>query len=150
MKIPDGKSATQEEITAASAAVKKYLADMEAYTACLDAEVAAVPVEQQTPEVKAMHVKRYNAAVDAMEAHGERLQRAAPRLQGRQEVGAASAATRFARPGNGVRLLCPLPLQIGREGNSSLTTVAPDGAPVLECFKAQRRLESAPRTEDDP
>lgn len=65
--IPEGKSASQEEITAASAAVKKYLADMEAYTACLDAEVAAVPVEQQTPEVKAMHVKRYNAAVDAME-----------------------------------------------------------------------------------
>ena len=66
--IPEGKSASQEEITAASAAVKKYLADMEAYTACLDAEVAAVPVEQQTPEVKAMHVKRYNAAVDVMEA----------------------------------------------------------------------------------
>jgi polyisoprenoid-binding protein YceI len=68
VKIPDGTSATQEEITAASASVKKYLADMEAYTACLDAEAAAVPVEQQTPEIKAMHVKRYNAAVDAMEA----------------------------------------------------------------------------------
>jgi polyisoprenoid-binding protein YceI len=66
--VPEGKSATQEEITAASAAVKKYLADMEAYTACLDAEAATVPVEQQTPEIKAMHVKRYNAAVDAMEA----------------------------------------------------------------------------------
>jgi hypothetical protein len=67
VKIPDGKSATQEEITAANAAVKKYLADMEAYTTCLDAEAAALPVEQQTPEAKAMHVKRYNAAVDAME-----------------------------------------------------------------------------------
>lgn len=67
VKIPDGKSATQEEITAASSAVKKYLADMEAYTACIDAEAAAVPLEQQTPEAKAMHVKRYNAAVDAME-----------------------------------------------------------------------------------
>ena len=67
VKIPDGKSATQEEISAASAAVKKYLADMEAYTSCLDAEAASVPVEQQTPEAKALHVKRYNAAVDAME-----------------------------------------------------------------------------------
>lgn len=65
--IPDGKSATQDEISAASANVKKYLAAMEAYTACLDAEIAALPVEQQTPEAKAMHVKRYNAAVDAME-----------------------------------------------------------------------------------
>ena len=68
LKLPDGKSATQEEITTASTTVKKYLADMEAYTACLDAEFAAVPVEQQTPEAKAMHVKKYNAAVDAMEA----------------------------------------------------------------------------------
>jgi hypothetical protein len=48
--------------------VKKYLADMEAYTTCLDSELAALPVEQQTEEAKALHVKRYNAAVDAMEA----------------------------------------------------------------------------------
>lgn len=68
LKIPDGKSATQEEIAVASTAVKKYLADMEAYTACLDADFAALPVEQQTPEARALHVKKYNAAVDAMEA----------------------------------------------------------------------------------
>jgi len=67
-KLPDGKSATQEEITIASAAVKKYLADMEAYTACIDAEFAALPLEQQTPETKKIHVQKYNAAVDAMEA----------------------------------------------------------------------------------
>lgn len=67
VKIPDGKSATQEDITAASSAVKKYLADMEAYMDCIDADAAAVPVEEQTPEAKALHVKRYNAAVDAME-----------------------------------------------------------------------------------
>lgn len=68
LKIPDGKTATQEEITAASAAVKKYLADLEAYNACLDTEFAALPVEQQTPEATAMKNKKYNAAVDAMEA----------------------------------------------------------------------------------
>ena len=68
LKILDGKSATQEEIAAASAAVKKYLADVEAYTTCLDTDFAALPVEQQTPEAKAMHVSKYNAAVDAMEA----------------------------------------------------------------------------------
>lgn len=65
--IPDGQSATQEEITTTSATVKAYLANMDTYLACIDAEAAAVPVEQQTPESKAMHVKRYNAAVDAME-----------------------------------------------------------------------------------
>jgi hypothetical protein len=68
VKIPDGKSATQDDITAASSAVKKYLGDMEAYMACIDADAAALPAEQQTPEAKALHVKRYNAAVDAMEA----------------------------------------------------------------------------------
>ena len=68
LQIPDGKSATQEQITAASADVKKYLADLETYTACLDTEAAALPVELQTEEAKALHVKRYNAAVDAMES----------------------------------------------------------------------------------
>ncbi|TFG87530.1 MAG: hypothetical protein E4H19_01980 [Chromatiales bacterium] len=68
VKIPEGKSATQDDISAASAAVKTYLGDMEAYMDCIDADVAALPAEQQTPETKALHVKRYNAAVDAMEA----------------------------------------------------------------------------------
>ncbi len=68
IKLPDGKSASQEEITVASAGVKKYLADMEAYTACLDAEFAALPLEQKTPDLQKIHVQKYNAAVDAMEA----------------------------------------------------------------------------------
>lgn len=67
VKIPNGSTATQEDISAANTAVKKYLGDLEAYMDCLDAEVAALPVDQQTPETKALHVKRYNAAVDAME-----------------------------------------------------------------------------------
>ena len=41
--------------------------------ACLDAEQAALPVEEQTPETKAMHVKRYNAAVDAEESIAARF-----------------------------------------------------------------------------
>ncbi len=68
VKLPAGKTATQDEMSAGSGAVKKYLADMDAYLACLDADAAALPVEQQTPDAKSMHVKRYNAAVDAMEA----------------------------------------------------------------------------------
>ncbi|MEZ5565766.1 MAG: hypothetical protein R3F24_09715 [Gammaproteobacteria bacterium] len=68
VKIPPGKTATEAEITATSATVKKYLADLDAYMKCIDAESAAVPVEEQTDESKALHVKRYNAAVDAMEA----------------------------------------------------------------------------------
>ena len=68
IKIPDGKSATSDEIAATSTLVKKYIADTDAYLACMDAEEAALPIEQQTPEVKSLHAKRHNAAVDAMEA----------------------------------------------------------------------------------
>ena len=65
LKLPDGKTATQEQMSAGVTAMKKYQADMEAYRACLDADYAALPPEQQTPDAKALHVKRYNAAVDA-------------------------------------------------------------------------------------
>lgn len=68
VKVPPGASATKAEIEAAATTVKKYLADLDDYMKCIDAEFAAVPVEEQTDEVKAMHVKRYNAAVDAMNA----------------------------------------------------------------------------------
>lgn len=68
VKIPDGATATQEQMAAAQATVKKYMTDMEAYMSCLDAEAAAIPADQQTPEQKSLVVKRHNAAVDAMES----------------------------------------------------------------------------------
>jgi hypothetical protein len=71
--LPDGAKATEAEMNAAATVVKKYIADMDAYMACLDTEQAALPVEQQTPESKALHVKRHNAAVDAEEAVAARF-----------------------------------------------------------------------------
>ena len=71
--LPDGAKATEAEMNAAAAVVKKYIADMDAYMACLDTEQAALPVEQKTPETKALHVKRHNAAVDAEEAIAARF-----------------------------------------------------------------------------
>jgi hypothetical protein len=73
VSVPDGTKATEAEMNAAAAVVKKYIADMDAYMACLDAEQAALPVEQQTPEAKALHVKRHNAAVDAEDAIAARF-----------------------------------------------------------------------------
>lgn len=64
-QLPDGKTATEADMNTAAAAVKKYVADMEAYANCLDAEFAALPVEQQTPEAKSLVNKRFNAAEDA-------------------------------------------------------------------------------------
>lgn len=71
--LPDGAKATEAEMNAASAVVKKYIADMDAYMACLDAEEAALPEEEKTPETRAMHVKRHNAAVDAEESIAARF-----------------------------------------------------------------------------
>lgn len=71
--MPDGAKASSDEMNAASGVVKKYLAEMEGYLACLDAEEAALPVEQQTTDTKAMHIKRHNAAVDAMDAAAARF-----------------------------------------------------------------------------
>ena len=71
--LPDGAKATEAEMNAAAAVVKQYIADMDAYMACLDKEQADLPVEEQTPEAKAMHVKRHNAAVDAEEAIAARF-----------------------------------------------------------------------------
>ncbi|MBN8280172.1 MAG: hypothetical protein J0M16_06160 [Gammaproteobacteria bacterium] len=65
VKLPDGASATEADMAAAATAVKKYVADIEAYANCLDAEFAALPAEQQTPEAKDLVTKRFNAAEEA-------------------------------------------------------------------------------------
>lgn len=68
VKVPDGKSASKEEIEASGAEVRQYVATMEAYLECLDAEDAAIPPELVTRETRELHVKRYNAAVDELQA----------------------------------------------------------------------------------
>lgn len=67
IKLPSGKTATEEQMAAGQKAVKEYLGALEAYQACIDDEQKALG-EAVTDEQKAVHVKRYNAAVDAMNA----------------------------------------------------------------------------------
>ena len=50
--IPDGDAASLEEMVAGQKAVKAFMADGEAYLACLDAEAAAAGPEE-APEAKA-------------------------------------------------------------------------------------------------
>jgi hypothetical protein len=64
---PDGANSSEAEMLAGQKLVKQYMADMEAYLDCIDAEAGARE-EKQTPEQMALDTKRYNAAVDAMEA----------------------------------------------------------------------------------
>jgi uncharacterized iron-regulated protein len=66
VRIPDGTTATTEEMVSAQTLVKEYMARMESYLDCLDHDEATIP-ENQTPEAKALHVQRHNTAVDAME-----------------------------------------------------------------------------------
>jgi hypothetical protein len=65
--VPDGATASNEEMISGQKAVKSYMAEMEAYLECLDKETAEL-TEKETPEQKAIHTQRHNAAVDAMEA----------------------------------------------------------------------------------
>jgi len=77
--MPDGTTATQEEMVAAQKAVKAYMADMEAYLACLKEEHAAAAAEagdedeEAAAKREAMFTKRHDAAVDQMHLVGARF-----------------------------------------------------------------------------
>jgi hypothetical protein len=66
--IPDGATATNDQMVDGQKTVKAYMAEMDAYLKCLDDEEAALSEEQKTPEEHALRVEKYNAAVDVMEA----------------------------------------------------------------------------------
>jgi hypothetical protein len=75
-KTPDGLTATQDEMVSGMQAVKDYNARVTEYLACLEKEMnerveAAGPdaSPEQIAQIKAIHNKRHNAAVEALEAH---------------------------------------------------------------------------------
>jgi hypothetical protein len=70
--VPSGKTSTDQEMVEASKVVNAYMDAMRAYQACIDEEQAALG-DAATPEQKAVHVKRYNASVDAMESLAARF-----------------------------------------------------------------------------
>ena len=76
---PDGATATQEQMVEGMKAVKEYNGQVTAYLSCLDQEMNArveaagpdAPAEQ-IEQIKAIHTKRHNAAVEAQEQHAAR------------------------------------------------------------------------------
>ena len=66
--MPDGATATNDQMVDGQKAVKAYMAEMDAYLKCMDKEDAALDEEQLTPELQSLRVEKYNAAVDVMEA----------------------------------------------------------------------------------
>ncbi len=77
---PDGTTATQDEMVAGMKAVKEYNGQVTAYLSCLEQEMgtrieAAGPdaPAEQIEQIKAIHTKRHNAAVEALEQHAARF-----------------------------------------------------------------------------
>lgn len=64
--IPDGATASEQEMLDAQGNVKAYMEKMQAYLACMDQEAEDLG-DTETDEQKALHAKRHNAAVTAME-----------------------------------------------------------------------------------
>lgn len=65
--LPDGSTATMEEMVAGQNAVKAFMAEGAAYQACLDAEEAAAGPDED-PEMKAARLADYNSVATDQEA----------------------------------------------------------------------------------
>lgn len=71
--IPDGKTASYEEMAAAQKVVQQFDADVTAYNACLDMEMLSLEQSGQFDanrllELRSMQAKKNNAAVDEVQA----------------------------------------------------------------------------------
>lgn len=77
-EIPDGRSATFDQMLAAQTAVRTYLADMEQFLVCINDEIDAQP-EDSPQEITTALIDRHNSAVSEMETVAARFneQRAA-------------------------------------------------------------------------
>jgi hypothetical protein len=64
--LPDGATATREQMLAAQAQVRAYQTAMNEFLACVDSELEAEG-EQAPEEFKSLMVARHNAAVAEME-----------------------------------------------------------------------------------
>ncbi len=77
-RVPDGSTATYEEMAAAQKAVQQFNNDIDAYNACLDLEMATLEKsgtydENRLAELRAMQAKKNNAAVDEVQALADRF-----------------------------------------------------------------------------
>lgn len=76
--IPDGRTATYDEMVAGQTAVRAFDADVTAYNACLQMELELLLAngeldDARRSEIAAMYVKKNNAAVDEVQAVADRF-----------------------------------------------------------------------------
>lgn len=72
-RIPDGRTASYDEMLAAQKAVKQFNDDINSFNACLDMEMTAYEKsglydENRLTELRLMQAKKNNAAVDEVQA----------------------------------------------------------------------------------
>ncbi|HEY7754349.1 MAG TPA: hypothetical protein VH856_11085 [Steroidobacteraceae bacterium] len=77
-RVPDGKTATYEEMLAAQKAVQQFNDDINSYNACLDMEMSTYETsgqfdENRLAELRAMQAKKNNAAVDEVQSLADRF-----------------------------------------------------------------------------
>jgi hypothetical protein len=71
-RVPDGKTASYDEMVAAQKAVQQFNEDITAYNACLDLEMSAYVQsgtydENRLNELRLVQAKKNNAAVDEVQ-----------------------------------------------------------------------------------
>lgn len=76
--LPDGATATYDQMVAAQQAVRQFDADVTAYNACLDMELQAIMAnpeidDARKAELASMQVKKNNAAVDEAQSVADRF-----------------------------------------------------------------------------
>ena len=77
-RLPDGATASYEEMVAGQKAVQQFNEDINAYNACLDLEMVNLEKsgsfdENRLTELRAMQAKKNNAAVDEVQAVADRF-----------------------------------------------------------------------------
>ncbi len=77
-RLPDGSTASYEEMAAAQKLVQVFNEDINAYNACLDLEMVTLEKsgaydENRLTELRAMQAKKNNAAVDEVQAVADRF-----------------------------------------------------------------------------
>ena len=67
INVPDGATATLDQMLEAQSQVKSFLAAMEAYLDCMNTDIEALPEDAPAAE-RAVLVEQYNAGVVSMES----------------------------------------------------------------------------------
>lgn len=92
--LPDGATATQDEMVAGMKTIKEYNNAVTAYLNCLETEMntrieAAGPSAppEQVEQIKSIHTKRHNAAVEELESNASRFNEQVKVYKAREKKG---------------------------------------------------------------